>query len=136
MSPDPPVPTGNGSATKFPHTRALLAALAREYGVATKNTNKSSSETSDSEPESDGKEDATNSDTLVAQVIQLLDDEDEDALKELLKETFDISDESVSVLSNTYRPYSLIRSPRPSTTMYLNLCTSVGMILPTYAAPT
>ena len=100
MAPDSPVPTGNGVTTKFPHTRALLAALAREYGVPSKNTNKSSSETSDSEPESDGKEDSANSDSLVAQVIQLLDDEDEDALKDLLKETFDISDESVSGLSD------------------------------------
>jgi hypothetical protein len=99
MPPDSPVPLANGSTTKFPHTRALLAALAHDYGVSNKNNNKPSSETSDSEPESDGKEDTTNSDTLVARVIQLLDDEDEDALKDFLKLTFGISDESVSDLA-------------------------------------
>lgn len=83
--------------TKFPHTRACLSALAREYGSSSKaQTAKSPSDTSDSEPENDNREvDPAGTDDLVAQVIQLLDDEDEDGVKDLLKRSFDIGDENV-----------------------------------------
>lgn len=97
MSMDP-MQTLSG-ATKFPHTRAFLAALAREYGFSNKTSTASTpSETSDSDPENDSREvDSAGTDDLAAQVIQLLDDDNEDDVKDLLKRSFDIPDESVSV---------------------------------------
>lgn len=83
--------------TKFPHTRACLSALAREYGSSTKGGMVNPpSDTSDSETDNDNREvDPARTDDLVAQVIQLLDDDNEDGVKDLLKRSFDISDENV-----------------------------------------
>ncbi len=86
--------SGN-SSTKFPHTRALLSALARDYGTTTRTSVKPASEHSDSEPDSGGEVDTFNSDNLVAQVIQLLDEDEEEKVKNLLKENFEITDETV-----------------------------------------
>jgi hypothetical protein len=71
-------------------------------------TAKSISDTSDSEAESDlspqrettdtGANDPTgtdDSDSLLARVIQLLDDEDDEGVKSLLRNTFDIADDTV-----------------------------------------
>lgn len=97
----------SSGSTKFPHTRAFLTALAREYGLGSKpETTKPPSDTSDSDPDSDSRDgDVAGTDDLAAQVIQLLDDDDEDGVKDLLKRSFDISDESVRVgrLSVTVR---------------------------------
>ncbi|KAF8324311.1 uncharacterized protein EI90DRAFT_2934880 [Cantharellus anzutake] len=83
------------SNTKFPHTRALLSALAREYGTAVRAPVRPASENSDSEADSGGEVDVFNSDHLVAQVIQLLDQDEEEKVEDLLKESFRISDETV-----------------------------------------
>ena len=94
--------TSGNSGTKFPHTRALLTALAREYGTTTRTSAKPASEHSDSEPDSGGEVDTFNSDNLVAQVIQLLDEDEEEKVKNLLKENFDITDETVRALFTSY----------------------------------
>lgn len=77
-----PVPTADSladletSAPKFPHTRAQLAAIARLH--------KPDSFTGDPE----GGELSSANSSLVARVVNLLDDEREDELKGLLRETF------------------------------------------------
>ncbi|KAF8306770.1 hypothetical protein DL93DRAFT_2120092 [Clavulina sp. PMI_390] len=95
MSSDLQTPT---ASTKFPHTRACLAALGREHGLHAKSGStgaKPSSDTSDSEPDSDGRDgDVAGTEALTAQVIQLLDDDDEEGVKDLLKTFYGIQDEA------------------------------------------
>lgn len=92
-----PVPFANGgllgkhtdtlpSTPRFPHTRAQLAALARQHRAV------DSADTSDI-----GEEDASRiSQALLSKVVGLLVDEEEDELKNALKEAFpDMNDESV-----------------------------------------
>jgi len=117
--------------TKFPHTRACLSALAREYGSSIKGeTVKPPSDTSDSETDNDNREaDPARTDDLVAQVIQLLDDDNEDGVKSLLKRSFDISDENVSV--HSLAPGIFTNSPdhcRFWSRVCSSSCTSVAMI--------
>jgi hypothetical protein len=68
---------------KFPHTRAQLAALAHKF-------KQPDSLETDVDPE-----DRVSS-SLVNKVVGLLEDDDEDDLKTLLKETFTLDDEAVS----------------------------------------
>ncbi|CAL1714930.1 unnamed protein product [Somion occarium] len=72
---------------RFPHTRAQLSAIARQYRP---------SDHYDDDPDADDSSPVTS--TLVTRVASLLDNEHEDELKELLKETFgpSIDDEELS----------------------------------------
>ena len=75
------------SFPRFPHTRAQLSALARQYKPA---------DSYDSDAEGDDLNRV--SPTLVARVVSLLDHEHEDELKRLLKDTYSgLDDEAVSV---------------------------------------
>lgn len=82
---DPPKSDSNTSC-KFPHTRAQLCALARQHKPA-----------DNCEPELDADDLNRVPSSLVNQVVSLLVDEKEDELKTLLKETFDMDDETVSI---------------------------------------
>jgi hypothetical protein len=72
-------------ATKFPHTRAQLAAIARQHRPTDNYEN-------DVEAEDLGRLDAS----YVTKVVGLLDEEHEDELKSLLKNTYNVDDETVS----------------------------------------
>lgn len=77
---DPPPP-------RFPHTRAQLSAIARQYKLP---------DSYDSDAEGDDVPRV--SAPLVARVVVLLDQEHEDEVKSLLKDTFGhIDDEAVSL---------------------------------------
>lgn len=77
------------SAPKFPHTRAQLASLARQYKVP---------EVFEGDPDGD---DPRVDSTLVSKVVMLLSNEREDELKSLLKDTFGpIDEEDVSEISS------------------------------------
>ncbi|KAJ3754135.1 hypothetical protein EV360DRAFT_52192 [Lentinula raphanica] len=73
------------SGHKFPHTRAQLAAFSRQYKA---------SDSYDSDAEG-GDELARVPSTLVNRVVSLLVDEHEDELKDLLKETYGVDDQTV-----------------------------------------
>ena len=72
------------STAKFPHTRAQLAAVARQFKL------------DDSESESD---DNRLPPSFVNQIVSLLVDEKEDELKILLKNTFAMDEDSVRLVS-------------------------------------
>jgi hypothetical protein len=73
-------------ATKFPHTRAQLAAIARQHRPVDGYEN-------DAEAEDHGRVDSS----YVTKVVSLLDEEHEDELKSLLKGTYSVDDEMVSL---------------------------------------
>lgn len=73
--------------TKFPHTRAQLSAIARQHRPIVNYEN-------DAEVEDHGRVDSS----YVAKVVGLLDEEHEDELKSLLKATYSMDDETVSVI--------------------------------------
>ena len=68
--------------TKFPHTRAQLQAIARQHR---------DSYDSDAEVEDQGRVDSS----MVTKVVALLDQEDEEHLKSLLKDMYTIDNETV-----------------------------------------
>src|ERR1700729_1230025 len=72
-------------ATKFPHTRAQLAAIARQHRPADTCEH-------DVEPEDHGRIDSS----YVTKVVGLLDEDNEDELKLLLKDTYNVDDDTVS----------------------------------------
>jgi hypothetical protein len=72
-------------ATKFPHTRAQLAAIARQHRLADSYEN-------DAEHEDHSRVDSS----FVTKVVGLLDEEHEDGIKSLLKDTYNLDDEMVS----------------------------------------
>jgi hypothetical protein len=74
-------------ATKFPHTRAQLVAIARQHRPLDGYEN-------DNEADDPGRVDSA----YVAKVVGLLDGEHEDELKSLLKSTYNVHDETVSLL--------------------------------------
>lgn len=74
-------------ATKFPHTRAQLAAIARQHRPADGYEN-------DADAEDHGRVDSS----FVTKVVGLLDEEHEEELKSLLKDAYSIDDEMVSHL--------------------------------------
>lgn len=76
----------SGLATKFPHTRAQLAAIGRQHRPSVDNYE------NDVEPEDHGRVDSS----YVTKVVGLLDEEREDELKSLLKDTYSVDDETVS----------------------------------------
>lgn len=76
----------------FKHTRAQLVAIARQYKPLP---------TDGYDPDPD---DVRVPQKLVEQVVQLLRDEQEDELKELLKSTYDLDDETVNHKPGT-RPW-------------------------------
>ena len=78
----------NPATSKFPHTRAQLAAIARQRKPVADNI----------EPETDSEELNRIPTSLVNKVVSLLVDENEDELKALLKETFDVDHETVSII--------------------------------------
>lgn len=78
---------------KFPHTRAQLTAIAREYKPVD-----SSGTDSDAEGEYVGRV----SSALVKLVAGLLDEENEEGLKALLKENFGIDNNAVSTDCSRY----------------------------------
>jgi hypothetical protein len=71
---------------KFPHTRAQLSAIARQHKPL---------ESYDAD--NDGDEYGRISSSLVSKVVTLLDEEQEDELKTLLKDTYGMDDEAVSI---------------------------------------
>lgn len=75
---------GNPSIPKFPHIRAQLSAFARQYKPV---------DSYDSDAEGDEFGRAPSS--LVNRVVALLDDEQEDELKQLLREIYGIDEETV-----------------------------------------
>ena len=79
-------PELSAPATKFPHTRAQLAAIARQHKPADNFDN-------DVEAEDLGRLDSS----YVTKVVGLLDEEREDELKSLLKGTYNLDDETVSL---------------------------------------
>lgn len=76
------------SSHKFPHTRAQLAAFSRQYKA------------SDSyESDAEGADELSKvPSAFVNRVVSLLVDEREDELKELLKDTYGIDDQTVCIL--------------------------------------
>jgi hypothetical protein len=77
--------SADGSAPpRFPHTRAQLSALARQYKPP---------ETYDSDAEGD--DFGRVSSFFVAQIVGLIEEDREDELKSLLKETYTMEDETV-----------------------------------------
>ncbi|KAL0953458.1 hypothetical protein HGRIS_004691 [Hohenbuehelia grisea] len=72
------------SAPKFPHTRAQLSLIARQYKPLENN-----------ETEADADDASRVPTSLVLKVASLLDEEQEDELKDLLKETFYIEDDAL-----------------------------------------
>lgn len=72
--------------TKFPHTRAQLSAIARQHRSTDSYEN-------ENELEDHSRVDST----YVAKVVGLLDEEHEDELKSLLKETYNVDDETVRI---------------------------------------
>jgi hypothetical protein len=82
-------------APKFPHTRAQLAAIAREHKFLT-NRDTSGGE-SDADADGDGLVGGPVSAMLVKNVAELLDQEKEDELKQLLKANFDMDNDAVSI---------------------------------------
>ena len=88
---------------KFPHTRAQLSNIAREYhfrklvpGAGTSLGSASSGTESDVDDGGKWEDEARVSSSLVRQVAALLDEEKEDELKELLKTTFEMDNDAVS----------------------------------------
>ncbi|OCB89973.1 hypothetical protein A7U60_g2828 [Sanghuangporus baumii] len=85
---------------KFPHTRAQLANIAREHRFRSANSASSISNGSESEAGDrdlqgyDEEPENRVSSDLVHRVAALLDEEKEDEVKELLKKTFEMDDES------------------------------------------
>ena len=73
------------STGKFPHTRAQLSAIARQF------------KPDDSEPEPDDYNRVSQS--FLNQIVSLLVDEKEDELKILLKTAFAMDDDSVRLVS-------------------------------------
>lgn len=71
--------------TKFPHTRAQLAAIARQH--------RSDSYDTDVEGDDHGRLDST----FVTRIVRLLDQEQEDELKSLLQHTYEADDDTVSL---------------------------------------
>ena len=90
------MPTG----IQFPHTRAQLALIARDHRFREMIIGESHGNGLFSGNESDIDEDEQTkvSSDLVRRVAALLDDEREEELKELLKKTFELDEESVSIL--------------------------------------
>lgn len=84
-------------APKFPHTRAQLAAIAREHRSLTAIRDFSGAD-SDADVDGDGLVGRPVSAMLVKNVAELLDQEKEDDLKSLLKTNFDMDDDTVCVL--------------------------------------
>jgi hypothetical protein len=85
---DPP------SASKFPHTRAQLSAIVRQHN-----------------PQLDHSDDyARISSSFVTKVVGLLDEENEDELKSLLKTTYGMDDETVSASSFGFHVANSLRS--------------------------
>jgi hypothetical protein len=78
-------PDVSSAAKKFPHTRAQLSAILRQHN-----------------PQLDHASDdyARVSSSFVAKVVSLLDEEQEDELKALLKATYGMDDETVSDISS------------------------------------
>ncbi|TDL23715.1 hypothetical protein BD410DRAFT_746479 [Rickenella mellea] len=76
-------PFPDNPPTKFPHTKAQLSAIAKEY----KPVESSGTDSDDDSPHV--------SSALVKQVVGLLADDNEDQLKELLKDHFNIDDDAV-----------------------------------------
>lgn len=70
--------------TKFPHTRAQLASIARQH--------RSDGYDTDAEGDDLGRVDSS----FVTRVVSLLDQEREDELKALLQQTYDADEETVS----------------------------------------
>jgi len=105
-----------GVQHKFPHTRAQLAAFARQY---------KSSDDHDTDPDVDELSRVPTS--LVNKVVALLVDEREDELKTLLKDTYNVDDHTVrlTLLSSFLTPNCSHRS----TKMSLISCTSTGTTL-------
>ena len=91
---DPSIPT---QAPKFPHTRAQLSAILREYKPL------DPALSTDSDAENDYQIQANP--TLVKQVVALLEEEKEDELKTLLREHFRMDDETVGPLKKFYIVY-------------------------------
>ncbi|KAF8661374.1 hypothetical protein AX16_001467 [Volvariella volvacea WC 439] len=76
--------TADSSTFKFPHTRAQLLALSRQYKPL---------DSIDNDP--DGDEMSRLPSSLVNEVVSLIADEKEDELKTLLKQTFDMDSDSL-----------------------------------------
>jgi hypothetical protein len=74
------------SATKFPHTRAQLSAIAKQHRLLDTYDN-------DGETEDHARLDSS----YVTKVVGLLDQEHEDELKALLKETYNVDDDTVGI---------------------------------------
>ncbi|KZT09906.1 uncharacterized protein LAESUDRAFT_694399 [Laetiporus sulphureus 93-53] len=91
---DGPAPSGH----KFPHTRAQLSAIARQY--------KTGLESNDADPDAD---DPRVDSALVGKVTALLNSEREDDLKQLLKDTFgSIDEEEVSNAHQSHRAVTAV----------------------------
>lgn len=100
---------------KFPHTRAQLASLARQYKVP---------DVFEGDPDGD---DPRVDSALVGRVVMLLGNEREDELKSLLKDTFGpIDEEDVSEISSTL--WSLARGSCSihTTFFYVRCSTEIG----------
>lgn len=78
--------THDPTTLKFPHTRAQLAAVARQYKPA-------DTHESDTDQDDLGRVPAS----LLTRVVSLLADEKEDELKALLKDTYGLDNQSVSI---------------------------------------
>jgi hypothetical protein len=83
-------------ATKFPHTRAQLAAIARQHRPADGYEN-------DADAEDHGRFDSS----FVAKVVGLLDEEHEEELKSILKDAYSVDDEMVSHLMSPKLVYTI-----------------------------
>lgn len=81
-----------GSAPKFPHTRAQLSAIARQHKP---------SESYDSDAETEDYNRVPSS--LVNKVVSCLVDDNEDELKKVLKQTFEMDNETVRMFP-AWRP--------------------------------
>ena len=86
---------------KFPHTRAALALIAREHRFRANASSNGSGSANENENDVDHSYDDESelriSSELVRQVAALLDEEKEDEVKELLKNTFEMDNEAVSI---------------------------------------
>jgi hypothetical protein len=72
--------------TKFPHTRAQLSAIARQHKLLDTYDN-----------DNDGDDPPRVDPSYLTKVVGLLDEEHEDELKSLLKETYNVTDAMVSI---------------------------------------
>ncbi|KAJ3568150.1 hypothetical protein NP233_g5909 [Leucocoprinus birnbaumii] len=83
----------DSNSVKFPHTRAQLSAIARQYKPGDAYETEADVDDLNRVPSS-----------LVNKVVSLLVDEKEDELKALLKETYGLDDETVSNPLQVGRP--------------------------------